>query len=160
MNAYDRKIRNIISWSLTIGLIIGEFYLPGFISCFGYSKRGDSYNLVWAIPVAFVGIISNIDTLCHTVKFLSWICKIPSGTSNCVSSDVLGDFTSIGFLLAVLGILKGVLPPVLLTVLFIVLIIILRGLVNLQGIARQRYVRALPHLLRKKNLKSDQCYFP
>ncbi|KAF8335819.1 uncharacterized protein EI90DRAFT_2912545 [Cantharellus anzutake] len=90
MNAYDRKIRNIVSWSLTIGLII-----------------------IWAIPVAFVGIVSNIDTLCSTVSFLRWICKIPS---------------------AVLGILKGVLPPVLLTVLFIVLIIILRKLVNMQGI--------------------------
>ena len=83
MNAYDRKVRNIISWSLTIGLIIGAFYVMNslvwviFLDTQVWALR----KLVWAIPVAFVGVISNIDSLCHTVKFLSWLCKIPGGTS-------------------------------------------------------------------------------
>jgi hypothetical protein len=55
MNPYQRKIRKIISWALTIGLII-----------------------IWAIPVAFVGIVSNVDTLCQTAPFLAWICDLPS----------------------------------------------------------------------------------
>jgi hypothetical protein len=54
MNPYQRKIRTIISWALTIGLII-----------------------IWAIPVAFVGIVSNVDTLCTTAPFLAWICDLP-----------------------------------------------------------------------------------
>lgn len=55
ISPYQRKIRQIISWSLTIGLII-----------------------IWAIPVAFVGIVSNVDTLCQTAPFLAWICDLPS----------------------------------------------------------------------------------
>jgi hypothetical protein len=55
MNPYQRKVQTIISWSLTIGLII-----------------------IWAIPVAFVGIVSNVDTLCSTAPFLAWICDLPS----------------------------------------------------------------------------------
>jgi hypothetical protein len=54
INPYQRKIRKIISWSLTIGLII-----------------------IWAIPVAFVGLVSNVDTLCTTAPFLAWICDLP-----------------------------------------------------------------------------------
>jgi len=89
MNAYQRKVRTAISWALTIGLII-----------------------IWAIPVAFVGIVSNVDTLCTTAPFLAWICTLPS---------------------PVLGIIKGVLPPALLAVLFMLLPIVLRMFVKLQG---------------------------
>lgn len=53
INPYQRKVRKIISWALTIGLII-----------------------VWAVPVAFVGIVSNVDTLCSTAPWLAWICTI------------------------------------------------------------------------------------
>ena len=55
MSTNQRKIRTVISWALTIGLII-----------------------IWAIPVAFVGIVSNVDTLCATASWLAWICKLPS----------------------------------------------------------------------------------
>ena len=55
MSPYQRKIRTVISWSLTIGLII-----------------------IWAIPVAFVGIVSNVDALCIEAPFLAWICDLPS----------------------------------------------------------------------------------
>lgn len=54
MSASQRKARTIVSWSLTIGLII-----------------------IWAVPVAFVGIVSNVDTLCTTAPFLAWICDLP-----------------------------------------------------------------------------------
>ena len=54
MSPSQRAIRTIISWALTIGLII-----------------------VWAVPVAFVGLVSNVDTLCTTAPFLAWICKLP-----------------------------------------------------------------------------------
>ena len=54
MSPYQRKIRKVISWALTIGLII-----------------------IWAIPVAFVGLVSNVDTLCSTAPFLAWICDLP-----------------------------------------------------------------------------------
>jgi hypothetical protein len=55
MNPYQRKIRTIISWSLTIGLII-----------------------IWAIPVAFVGAVSNVDGLCANASWLAWVCKLPA----------------------------------------------------------------------------------
>ncbi|WWC88432.1 uncharacterized protein L201_003343 [Kwoniella dendrophila CBS 6074] len=93
MNPYQRKIRKLISWSLTIGLII-----------------------VWAIPVAFVGIVSNIDSLCSKVSWLAWICK---------GGPVVN------------GIIKGVLPPVLLAILFMLLPIVLRMMVKLQGEVRK-----------------------
>jgi hypothetical protein len=54
MNPYQRKIRTIISWALTITLII-----------------------FWTIPVAFVGLISNVDTLCSKASWLAWLCTIP-----------------------------------------------------------------------------------
>ena len=54
MSAAQRKIRTILSWALTIFLII-----------------------IWAIPVAFVGLVSNVDTLCTTATWLAWICTLP-----------------------------------------------------------------------------------
>ncbi|ORX37159.1 hypothetical protein BD324DRAFT_579500 [Kockovaella imperatae] len=85
----QRRLRTAISWALTIFLII-----------------------IWAIPVAFVGIVSNVDTLCETVSWLAWICQIPKPA---------------------LGIIKGVLPPALLAVLFMLLPIVLRAWVGMQG---------------------------
>ena len=51
----QRKARVAISWALTIFLII-----------------------IWAIPVAFVGAVSNVDSLCATTPALAWVCKLPS----------------------------------------------------------------------------------
>ena len=53
-NPKQRKVGGIISWSLTIGLII-----------------------IWSIPVSFVGAVSNVDALCETASWLAWICTIP-----------------------------------------------------------------------------------
>ncbi|KIJ36932.1 hypothetical protein M422DRAFT_211854 [Sphaerobolus stellatus SS14] len=90
LNPYEKLIRKLISFGLTSGLIIA-----------------------WAIPVAFVGIISNIHSLCTTYSWLAWLCKIPS---------------------VIVGIIQGILPSVLLAVLFILLPIVLRLLARFEGI--------------------------
>jgi len=59
----------------------------------------------WAIPVAFVGLISNISYLVK-FSFLSWLSKVPS---------------------PVLGIIGGLLPSVMLAVLMSLVPIIMRG---------------------------------
>ncbi len=90
MNPYERKIRTVIGWAITIGLII-----------------------FWAVPVAFVGIISNIKGLANNVPFLGWLNTIPN---------------------VVVGIIQGVLPTVLLAVLNMLLPIFLRLLSRLSGV--------------------------
>jgi hypothetical protein len=60
--------------------------------------------LFWAIPVAFVGIVSNIDYL-KTISFLTWLDKIP---------DVI------------MGVVTGLLPSVLLSILMSLVPIIMR----------------------------------
>ncbi|KAJ9479268.1 hypothetical protein PHBOTO_002754 [Pseudozyma hubeiensis] len=89
MNPYERKIRTVIGWAITIGLII-----------------------FWAVPVAFVGIISNVKGLADNVPFLSWLNSIPN---------------------VVVGIIQGILPTVLLAVLNMLLPIFLRLLSRLSG---------------------------
>ncbi|PPQ71906.1 hypothetical protein CVT26_007201 [Gymnopilus dilepis] len=92
MNPYEQKVRIAISWAATAALII-----------------------FWAIPVAFVGVVSNIHTVCATAKFLAWICKLPA---------------------PVVGIISGILPPVLLAVLMMLLPIVLRLLARFEGIPK------------------------
>lgn len=92
MNPYQRKIGAVVSWALTIGLII-----------------------VWTIPVAFVGAVSNIDTI-KTQKGFTWIAKIPS---------------------VPLGIVKSILPTVFLAVLFMLLPMILRAWIKYAGAIRK-----------------------
>ncbi|WVF68794.1 hypothetical protein IAT40_003566 [Kwoniella sp. CBS 6097] len=93
MNPYQRKVRKIVSWGLTIGLII-----------------------VWAIPVAFVGAVSNVDSLCKDYSWIRFVCE--NGP-------------------VVKGIIKGALPPILLAVLFMLLPMVLRMMVKLQGEVRK-----------------------
>ena len=92
MNPYESQVRKYISYAATAGLII-----------------------FWAIPVTFVGLVSNIGTLCSQ-SWLAWICKLPA---------------------VVQGIITGVLPPALLAVLFMLLPIILRLLAKFEGIPRK-----------------------
>ncbi|KAK0531912.1 phosphate metabolism protein 7 [Tilletia horrida] len=60
MNPYDKKIRTVIGWAITIGLVV-----------------------FWVIPVGFVGVISNIKGLSEKVPFLSFLnldaLKVPVG---------------------------------------------------------------------------------
>ncbi|TCD70733.1 hypothetical protein EIP91_002109 [Steccherinum ochraceum] len=93
MNPYEARVRTAISWGITLGLII-----------------------LWAFPVAFVGVVSNIHSLCTTYSWLAWICNLPS---------------------VVVGIISGILPPVALALLMMVLPIILRLLARLEGIPQR-----------------------
>ncbi|KAG8904310.1 hypothetical protein FRC01_008787, partial [Tulasnella sp. 417] len=92
LNPYEKRVRTAISYAITAALII-----------------------FWAIPVAFVGIVSNVYGLCTQYKWLAWLCKLPS---------------------VVVGLLQGILPPVLLAVLMALLPIILRLLARFEGIPR------------------------
>ena len=87
------RVRTAISWGITLGLII-----------------------LWAFPVAFVGIVSNIHGLCTQYSWLAWLCKLPS---------------------PVVGIISGILPPVLLAVLMMLLPIVLRLLARFEGMPKK-----------------------
>ncbi|KIK55038.1 hypothetical protein GYMLUDRAFT_249051 [Collybiopsis luxurians FD-317 M1] len=93
LNPYEMKVRLAISWGITAALII-----------------------FWAIPVAFVGTISNIQSVCTTQKWLAWLCSLPG---------------------VVIGIISGILPPVLLAVLMMLLPIVLRLLAKFEGIPKR-----------------------
>ncbi|KAJ7085862.1 DUF221 family protein [Mycena crocata] len=90
--ALEMTWRYATSWIATIGLIIA-----------------------WGFPVAFIGTLSKVDTLCGQVHWLSWVCKAPN---------------------PVPGIITGILPPVLLAILFALLPVILRGLAWYECIPR------------------------
>ncbi|KIM67290.1 hypothetical protein SCLCIDRAFT_1210323 [Scleroderma citrinum Foug A] len=90
LNPYEKRVRMAISYAATAALII-----------------------FWAIPVAFVGIISNIHGLCVRYSWLAWLCKIPA---------------------PIIGIIQGILPAVLLAVLNMLLPIVLRLFGRFQGI--------------------------
>ncbi|OAV98725.1 hypothetical protein PTTG_09825 [Puccinia triticina 1-1 BBBD Race 1] len=96
MDPLQQRIRALISWAITIALIV-----------------------FWALPVAFVGLISNVSSLCAKVFWMAWLCKLPP---------------------PVPGIIQGVLPPVMLAVLFILLPIFLRLLAKFQGIPLNSHV--------------------
>ena len=93
MNPYEARVRAAVSWAVTIGLVI-----------------------VWAIPVAFIGIVSNIHSLCATYSWLRWLCDLPS---------------------VIVGIISGILPPALLAVLMMLLPIILRLLARFEGMTQK-----------------------
>lgn len=62
MNPYERKIRVVISWALTIGLIV-----------------------VWTFPVAFVGALSNVPKLSATYSWLGWLGGLPPVVTGIIS---------------------------------------------------------------------------
>ena len=68
------------------------------------------------VAVAFVGIVSNVHSLCATYSWLAWLCKLP---------DV------------VVGIISGILPPALLAVLMMLLPIVLRLLARFEGMPQR-----------------------
>ena len=69
--------------------------------------------IFWAVPVAFVGVLANIDALRAQFSWLSWMYKIPN---------------------AIFGVVAGLLPSVLLAVLMALLPIILRLAASLGGL--------------------------
>ncbi|KIM46819.1 hypothetical protein M413DRAFT_16459 [Hebeloma cylindrosporum] len=113
LNPYEQKVRTAISYAATAGLII-----------------------CWAIPVSFVGVISNVHTLCKTAPFLAWICTLPDVVVGIISMRsfpylIFGPFLILPFLS-----LQGILPPVLLAVLMMLLPIVLRLLARFEGIPK------------------------
>lgn len=85
----SRVIRNIVTLTLVTLLII-----------------------FWSIPVGFVGIISNIDSLIQKAPWLEWLHKIPT---------------------VIFGVIQGLLPAVMLSVLMALLPIILRFMAKKSG---------------------------
>jgi hypothetical protein len=67
----------------------------------------------WAIPVAFVGVLSNLTYLTNTLTFLQFICNLPT---------------------VLIGLITGLLPAVLLAVLMALLPIVLKLFAKLSGI--------------------------
>ena len=68
--------------------------------------------IFWAVPVAFVGVLSNLNQLSDTFMWLAWLKKIPP---------------------VIFGVVSGLLPSVLLAVLMALLPIILRLMAKLGG---------------------------
>ncbi|KAI0350828.1 DUF221-domain-containing protein [Trametes cingulata] len=93
MNPYEVRVRTAISWGITIGLVI-----------------------LWAFPVAFIGAVSNVHSLCATYSWLAWLCDLPA---------------------VIVGIISGILPPALLAVLNMLLPIILRLLARFEGVTQR-----------------------
>lgn len=70
--------------------------------------------ILWAIPVAFVGVISNITYLTNKLPWLRWVYNLPH---------------------KLLGIITGLLPTILLSILLAMLPIFLRGMATVSGAA-------------------------
>ena len=80
MNPYEQKVRMVISYSATAALII-FWAIPG-QWCLILSCTLDSHE---CRIVAFVGVISNIYTVCQKAPFLAWICKLPKEVVGIIS---------------------------------------------------------------------------
>ncbi|KAI1142278.1 DUF221-domain-containing protein [Hypoxylon sp. FL0543] len=83
--------------------VVRRFAVLGFISVL---------IIFWAIPVAVVGIISNVSYIAHQVFFLNWLLSLPS---------------------QVLGLIQGLLPGVALSILMSLVPIIMRLCAKLSG---------------------------
>ena len=70
--------------------------------------------ITWAIPVAFTGALSNVDSVARNYAWLAWLARVP---------DI------------VKSIIQGILPPLLLALLLALLPLILRFLSKLQGLS-------------------------
>ncbi|KAK6461434.1 hypothetical protein DFJ63DRAFT_314067 [Scheffersomyces coipomensis] len=75
--------------------------------------------ILWAIPVAFVGVISNITYLTNKLPWLRWILKMPH------------------FLL---GLITGLLPTILLAILMMLLPMFIRGMAQVAGAPSLQHV--------------------
>ncbi|KAJ7595058.1 DUF221 family protein [Mycena floridula] len=74
--AVEVRTRYVISWLLTIGLVIA-----------------------WGFPVFFVGLLSNVDDLCTKVRWLSWLCRAPSVVIGIITGILPPVFLAILFIL-------------------------------------------------------------
>ncbi|EKM57401.1 uncharacterized protein PHACADRAFT_92160 [Phanerochaete carnosa HHB-10118-sp] len=90
--AYETRFRYVTSWLGSVVLII-----------------------IWFAPVAFVGTLSNVATLCEKLSWTCWIRDAPT---------------------PVPGIIQGILPPLFLAILFAILPWVLKGLAWYENIPR------------------------
>ncbi|KAH9962925.1 DUF221-domain-containing protein [Russula dissimulans] len=90
MNPYERRVRSALSWAATTAIV-----------------------LLFAIPVTFIGFLSNIHSVCSTYHWLAWVCKAP---------------------VVVVNFVQGFAAVVLLAVLFMLVPIVLRKLARMEGI--------------------------
>ncbi|EGV60586.1 hypothetical protein PSN45_001647 [Yamadazyma tenuis] len=80
--------------------------------------------ILWAVPVAFVGVISNITYLTNKLPWLRWILKLKK---------------------KLLGIITGLLPTILLKVLFAVLPVFIRANGRVAGCATVQQIELFAH---------------
>jgi len=85
--------------------------IPRFVVSKPKAVRGLTYY-----SVSFVGIISNIRSLCTTASWLAWTCNLPT---------------------VVVSFVQGFLPSVLLALLLLLVSIVLRILARLEGIPQK-----------------------
>ena len=90
MKWWERYLRTALGFAISIGLII-----------------------VYAIPVAFTGLLSQIDTLAQQYTWLHWLAGLPT---------------------MVKAIIQGVLPPILLSAILALVPVIFRFLVKQRGV--------------------------
>lgn len=116
LNPYEQKVKAphllFLSFSFLTPL---PFSLSQIRTALGYAATA-GLIILWAFPVAFVGIVSNVYALCASTSWLAWICTLPK---------------------VVVGIIAGILPPVLLAVLMMLLPIVLRLLARFEGGTRR-----------------------
>lgn len=80
--------------------------------------------ILWAIPVAFVGVISNLTYLTNRLPWLSFIYNLPD---------------------QLLGLITGLLPTILLKVLFLILPVFIRGMGSVAGCVTVQQVELFAH---------------
>lgn len=80
--------------------------------------------ILWAIPVAFVGVISNITYLTNELPWLRWIYNLPD---------------------QLLGLITGLLPTAMLMVLFIVLPSFIRAMAHVSGCVTVQQIELYAH---------------
>ncbi|KAF5389147.1 hypothetical protein D9757_004969 [Collybiopsis confluens] len=95
-DALKTRSKVTLSWLITIGMI-----------------------MLYSVPVAAVGTLSNLSGLCKSVQWLEWVCQLPK---------------------SVQGIIQGFLPPVLLAALFAVVPYVLKGLAWYEGLPRNSLI--------------------
>ena len=93
---FERYVRTVLVWVMIVGLTIG-----------------------WAFPVTFTGLLSQVNYLARTYRWLAWLLRAPGW---------------------VRGIISGILPPALLALLLIALPFILRFLARQKGVQTGKLV--------------------
>lgn len=74
---------------------------------------------MYVLAVAFIGVVSNVHSLCATYSWLAWLCDLPP---------------------VIVGIISGILPPALLAILMMLLPIILRLLARFEGMPQRTLI--------------------